>query len=114
MSSTQLGEAVKDPVCGMSVNPAAAKNKYQHAGQDYFFCCPSCVEKFKADPDKYLRSAAMPASGLVTLGAPLAPGAAPAKEAAPAPSTAYVCPMCPEVRETKAGPCPTCGMALEP
>jgi P-type Cu+ transporter len=29
-------------------------------------------------------------------------------------SSAYVCPMCPEVRETKPGACPSCGMALEP
>lgn len=26
----------------------------------------------------------------------------------------YVCPMCPEVRESKPGACPSCGMALEP
>jgi len=26
---------------------------------------------------------------------------------------AYVCPMCPEVRESKPGACPSCGMALE-
>ena len=29
-------------------------------------------------------------------------------------ATAYVCPMCPEVRETEPVPCPSCGMALEP
>ena len=37
--------------------------------------------------------------------------------AAGAPGTtvaAYVCPMCPEVRETEPVPCPSCGMALEP
>ena len=28
--------------------------------------------------------------------------------------TAYVCPMCPEVRESEPVPCPSCGMALEP
>jgi len=28
-------------------------------------------------------------------------------------AVAYVCPMCPEVRETKPGACPSCGMALE-
>jgi P-type Cu+ transporter len=28
-------------------------------------------------------------------------------------SPAYVCPMCPKVRETKPGACPSCGMALE-
>ncbi len=26
----------------------------------------------------------------------------------------YVCPMCPEVRQSKPGACPSCGMALEP
>ena len=31
-----------------------------------------------------------------------------------APPSAYVCPMCPDVRESKPGPCPSCGMALEP
>ena len=51
----QLGAAVKDPVCGMMVNPATAKNKLQHAGKDYYFCCRYCVEKFQADPDKYLQ-----------------------------------------------------------
>lgn len=37
-------------------------------------------------------------------------------QSAPAPSdiTYYICPMCEGVRETKPGPCPVCGMALEP
>ena len=29
------------------------------------------------------------------------------------PETAYVCPMCPEIRKTAPGPCPKCGMSLE-
>jgi Cu+-exporting ATPase len=44
-------------------------------------------------------------------------GARAARHAAPTPGTtvaAYVCPMCPEVRETEPVPCPSCGMALEP
>src|SRR5262249_55494102 len=47
-------------------------------------------------------------------------GAMPPKKVeapAPAPSqhgVVYVCPMCPEVRESKPVPCPKCGMALEP
>ncbi len=63
----QLGAGVKDPVCGMTVNPSTAKHTYQSAGKDYFFCCAGCVQKFSADPDKYLN--AKPSSGLVMLGA---------------------------------------------
>jgi Cu+-exporting ATPase len=37
-----------------------------------------------------------------------------ARVAPPATASAYVCPMCPEIRESKPGACPSCGMALEP
>ena len=123
----------KDPVCGMNVNPAKAKHVYAHEGRNYYFCCGHCEAKFKADPGKYLSptagSARAPSSTLVTLGMPTkvanpaGKGAAVAKAApadSPAPvssapsAPAYVCPMCPEVRELKPGACPSCGMALEP
>jgi P-type Cu+ transporter len=99
----------RDPVCGMSVNPATAKHVHEHDGKNYYFCCASCGEKFKSDPNKYLN--VPKPSGLVTLNV-----------SKPTPligtgthsGTAYVCPMCPEVHESKPGPCPTCGMALEP
>src|SRR5258708_2625986 len=116
----------RDPVCGMNVNPATAKHVYDHGGKSYYFCCAPCVQKFKTDPAKYL-SATAPSSGMVTLVAakPTASSdhrhlATPAKPQAQAPvraaaeSPAYVCPMCPEVRENKPGACPSCGMALEP
>jgi Cu+-exporting ATPase len=122
----------RDPVCGMNVNPATAKHVYGHGGKTFYFCCAPCVEKFKAAPEKYLSAipAAKP-SGLVTLGAakpassssghenirqdqPPHTKAPPRPEhSAPAPAAAYVCPMCPEVRESKPGACPSCGMALE-
>src|SRR5271165_6252839 len=112
----------RDPVCGMNVNPATAKHLYQHEGKNYYFCCAGCVEKFKAEPAKYLNAAAPPhPTGLVMLGA-----AKPALDADPRHSqphtnlssaatkpVAYVCPMCPEVHENKPGACPSCGMALE-
>src|SRR5579859_7161322 len=81
----------RDPVCGMSVNPATAKHTYEHAGKNYFFCCAHCVEKFKADPQAYLNKPA--SSGLVMLGMPGAKPAAhiPATTIQPAPS--------PEVRK---------------
>src|SRR5579863_5817419 len=106
----------RDPVCGMNVNPATAKHLHQHAGKNYYFCCAGCAEKFKADPKKYLAPKPRP-SGLVMLGAPAAAPAAhhPVHPTQTKPErTAYVCPMCPEVREAKPGACPSCGMALEP
>ncbi len=104
----------RDPVCGMNVKTATAKHVHEHAGKNYYFCCAGCVEKFKANPQAYLNHPAAP--GLVTLGMP--PATTPksaaeirSPEAGSPPS--YVCPMCPEVHESKPGACPTCGMALE-
>ncbi len=95
----------RDPVCGMSVNPATAKHTHEYGGKKYYFCAASCAGKFKADPQKYLSGAATAAHGGVLQPAP--------KPVSP-PAGAYVCPMCPEVREPKPGACPSCGMALEP
>jgi P-type Cu+ transporter len=67
----------RDPVCGMTVDPATAKFNYSYGGQPYYFCCAHCVEKFKADPEKYLEQAAAPtAPALVTLGTPAAQNSA--------------------------------------
>ena len=95
----------------MNVDPAKAKATVEHGGETYYFCCSGCAQKFRARPDEYLK----PRSGLVTLGASkpvLASVVEPSPKSPPA--AAYVCPMCPEVRETKPVPCPSCGMALEP
>ena len=106
----------RDPVCGMNVNPATAKHLYAHGGKTFYFCCAPCVEKFKADPNKYLSvPPPVKAAGLVMLGAPKpAPPAAAQEQAKNQRAATYVCPMCPEVRESKPGACPSCGMALEP
>ncbi|MCI0467479.1 MAG: heavy metal translocating P-type ATPase, partial [Beijerinckiaceae bacterium] len=91
---------VKDPVCGMTVDPANAKHKASHDGRDYYFCGQGCKTKFAADPERYLT-----ASGK----APLPGGAESAAK-----GTIYTCPMHPEIRQTGPGSCPICGMALEP
>ena len=44
----------KDPVCGMSVDPASAKHKAEHAGATYYFCSGGCREKFVAEPARFL------------------------------------------------------------
>ncbi len=92
---------MKDPVCGMDVDPAAAAGTVEHNGTTYYFCNQKCIALFKANPEEFVaeaeksaaeRSAAMPA-------------AAGAK---------YTCPMHPEIVRDGPGACPICGMALEP
>ena len=45
---------VKDPVCGMSVDPTTTAHRASHGGQDYFFCSAGCRTKFIGDPMRYL------------------------------------------------------------
>jgi Cu+-exporting ATPase len=112
----------KDPVCGMNVDPATAHHKTQHQGKDYFFCCAGCLQKFQANPEKILAAPPKPmGSGLVSLGVPagtqrlmMPVPASLAAEGRGKDRRAYVCPMCPEVRQIGPGPCPKCGMALDP
>ncbi|RUP11562.1 MAG: heavy metal translocating P-type ATPase [Methylobacterium sp.] len=90
------GGMVRDPVCGMTVDPHTAKHRAEHAGRPYYFCSNGCQTKFEADPGRYL-----------------APGQAAGAEPVPE-GTIYTCPMHPEVRQVGPGSCPICGMALEP
>jgi P-type Cu+ transporter len=87
--------SLKDPVCGMTVKPDSPR-QYEHAGSRYYFCCNGCLNKFAADPEKYLRPAP------------------PAAVAPAAPGSVYTCPMHSEIRRDSPGTCPKCGMALEP
>jgi Cu+-exporting ATPase len=129
-NSAKSSTTVKDPVCGMNVEPSTAKHKLDHAGNTYYFCCGSCLEKFRADSQKYL--APRPAAaGLQTVNIAAAAKATALKDVLAAPANAippssasavrtsaatgaYICPMCPEVRGAKPEACPRCGMALEP
>ena len=59
-----------DPVCGMTVDPVAATNVLEHGGKKYYFCCPHCLQKFVATPEKYQETQRkIPAAGFVQLGA---------------------------------------------
>lgn len=44
----------KDPVCGMSVDPAAAAATREYNGTTYYFCNPGCAAKFEQNPTQYL------------------------------------------------------------
>ena len=84
-----------DPVCGMTVDPATSKHRFDQGGQTFHFCSERCRGKFAADPLLYLK---------------------PAAQAAPTPpkGTIFTCPMHPQIRQEGPGSCPICGMALEP
>src|ERR1044071_3799742 len=83
-----------DPVCGMTVDPNAGKPSYAHGAHTYYFCSDGCRLKFAADPERYLNKQGEPE--------PLPQG------------TLYTCPMHPQIVQEGPGPCPICGMALEP
>lgn len=94
-SSPALG--VKDPVCGMTVDPETARYRASYGGEDYVFCSDGCQSKFVADPATYVDKQSQ-----------LSP---PRSEPE---GTIYTCPMHPQIRQPKPGNCPICGMALEP
>ena len=41
-----------DPVCGRTVDPAAAAGRYEYQGKTYYFCALSCLERFRAHPEE--------------------------------------------------------------
>jgi Cu+-exporting ATPase len=47
----------KDPVCGMTVDPASAAAIRTHEGRNYFFCAVGCAEVFDGDPAQYVAAA---------------------------------------------------------
>jgi Cu+-exporting ATPase len=91
-----MGAERKDPVCGMTVSSPDAPT-YVFEGNTYYFCCARCRERFVGDPASYLTKAPTqdPHSAAATSGL-------------------WTCPMHPEVQRSGPGPCPLCGMALEP
>ena len=94
-ATVQASDQATDPVCGMKVNPATSKHRFDHGGTTYHFCSAGCRTKFAADPESFLKPEA----------------------AAPKPGPAgaiYTCPMHPQIRQVGPGSCPICGMALEP
>ncbi|UXN61761.1 heavy metal translocating P-type ATPase [Phyllobacterium zundukense] len=131
---------VRDPVCGMIVDPKANKPTAEHGGRLFHFCSAGCQSKFTAEPEAYLE-AIDPVCGMKVDRASAkhflrhegekyyfcsagclakfenAPqdylGDRPAAQPMPA-GTQYTCPMHPEIIRDGPGSCPICGMALEP
>ena len=134
----QTSQLIRDPVCGMTVDPAAGKPSHDHSGRLYHFCNPKCRDKFVAEPESYL-TARDPVCGMAVdrASAPetakhdgqryyfcstgcketflAGAAAAPAVAAPPAaPGMQWTCPMDPQIVRDAPGDCPICGMSLEP
>ncbi len=138
--SPETGAISRDPVCGMTVDPATSTAHVAHADHDYYFCCRNCAEKFSSDPEQYV-TATDPVCGMNVERASarfmakhcgerfyfcsgrcqetfeVEPNkyldGRPAPEPMPE-GTLYTCPMDPEIVRDQPGDCPICGMALEP
>jgi Cu+-exporting ATPase len=90
----ESSHTVRDPVCGMTVDPATARHHTEHLGKSYYFCGARCRERFTAEPERFVPS--------------------PAPRPQPAAAGRWTCPMHPEIVRDMPGACPICGMALEP
>lgn len=138
--ATPAEAITRDPVCGMTVDPAAGKPSHDYNGQTWHFCGQKCHDKFVADPEGYA-TARDPVCGMTVNRGTAAHmlkhdgaryyfcsdhclkkfeadpaaylDAAPKRQPAPE-GTIYTCPMHPEIRQDHPGDCPICGMALEP
>lgn len=49
-----MANTVKDPVCGMDIDPKTAANKSEYKGQTYYFCSTGCKKAFDKEPEKYI------------------------------------------------------------
>lgn len=139
-SDNAASDIVRDPVCGMEVDPSEDKPSAEYEGHDYHFCSNGCWNKFQAKPADFV-SAKDPVCGMSVDRATAAHTlrhegtlhyfcsgkckdkftAAPddylsdRPEPEPMPEgTIYTCPMHPEIEQVGPGTCPKCGMALEP
>jgi Cu+-exporting ATPase len=52
-----MANTVKDPVCGMDIDPETAAGKSEYKGQTYYFCAPGCKKSFDKEPEKYISQA---------------------------------------------------------
>ena len=119
---------VKDPVCGMSVEPDSATASLEYEGRTFYFCSNHCLGKFRTAPEKFLSK---PQTALMTPVHEMHGHHAEEKHSCchgemggevhhhdhadvkPGAAAKYFCPMCPGVESDQPGDCPKCGMALE-
>src|SRR5690348_6488968 len=79
---------VKDPVCGMTVDPKMTPHHFELDGKTHHFCSAGCRTKFVAEPAMYLEPKPMSRPPAASVG------------------TVYTCPMHPQIRQNGPGFCP--------
>jgi P-type Cu+ transporter len=115
----------RDPICGMTVDPAKAAAKVEHFGKAYYFCSQGCAKRFHHAAKEFLGGASpTPSRSVVHLPDSQAPAnrfpiiadqnAPPFTKTSSTDGVRYTCPMHPQIVQVGPGSCPICGMALEP
>ncbi len=103
-----------DPVCGMTVNPETAAGTYEYQGKNYYFCNTHCLNKFRAEPERYLNGTSGASIVSLQRHQPAADSSNQSAIGNRQSKITYTCPMHPEIVRDAPGACPICGMALEP
>lgn len=104
MSRTTDSPVTKDPVCGMTVSTASANHKITYHETNYYFCGPSCLNKFQTDPEAFIETKSTK---------PIGDSAEPSALKKPDKGKRYSCPMHANIVSDVPDNCPICGMALE-
>ena len=119
MEHKKAEQSLSDPVCGMNVTQDSEHHLHYH-NQEYFFCSSTCLGKFKAEPEKYIKDDEMDNEHHCheheqhhhhshTTHNHTHSSSNPSHSS----ESYYTCPMHPEIHEEKPGNCPKCGMALD-
>ncbi len=97
---------VRDPICGMEIDPQSAAAVVERGGEKFYFCSLHCRDAFVGEGEaKAGEHDSCHAGGRSPNEAAKAGGRPRAKK--------YFCPMCEGVESDTPGSCPKCGMALE-
>ncbi len=124
MEYKKAEQLLSDPVCGMNVTEDSENHLHYHH-QEYFFCSSTCLGKFKAAPEKYIKEDEdqdgehhchthkhehehQHHSHTSHSNSP-----SHSSDNSLDTSSYFSCPMHPEIHEDKPGNCPKCGMALD-
>ena len=48
-------QLIRDPVCGMWINPEDAADETIYKGKIFYFCAPGCKKAFEKEPEKFIK-----------------------------------------------------------
>ncbi|HSU87163.1 MAG TPA: heavy metal translocating P-type ATPase [Chthoniobacterales bacterium] len=130
-----MSASVRDPICGMEIDPKNAAAMVEREGEKFYFCSLHCRDEFvrrieqepEREQDHAHRRDHSPNDISKKYFCPMCdgvesdvPGSCPkcgmSLERNPAfrAPRIYTCPMHPQIEQDHPGNCPICGMALEP